>query len=462
MCCSGGGGDFPTPDEIGRAGARYNRIDQNTPWGSLTYSGTDRNTATQQLSPEMLALQNQMMGVRGAALARLLSRFGGTPTNIQNPTIPETGWSDLDDPKDPFIQTEEELEGSTLFMDPDKGTTDGRMVISGEDEGLVPMSKLPMGEIAPVGNNLPIPGYVPGYDGEDGYVTRGYGDIGLPYDLGIDSMPSYEEDRARYEQAYMDRARGLLDPVFQEQQATLDQVLANRGLPTGTEETEILQGRLGRERADAYTKASLDAILAGGNEVRANRGMTLGERLAQFGTASQARSQMFGEDTTEYNQIASILGLTPTQGAGGGMGNFFSPGMVDMNGAYGLYQQNQQFGQQMNSDFWGGLMALGGQLGAAAISDVNLKTDIHPIDVDEVLEKFGDLEVSSWKYKHEGDEAQVRIGPMAQDFNALFGTPSEARRVGFETIDMISAVGVLLASVKSLKQRVEELEERQS
>jgi hypothetical protein len=298
----------------------------------------------------------------------------------------------------------------------------------------------------------PIPGFVPGYGG-GGYVTDDYQNIGLPYDLGLDTMPSYEEDRARYEQAYMDRARGLLDPIFSEQQMTLDERLANRGMPTGTEETEILQGRLARERNDAYTKSALDAILAGGAETRANRGMTLGERLSQFGASSQARGQLFGEQSQEFNQLASILGLSQVPQFGGSQ-----PAGIDMNSAYSMYGNQQMFQQQQQSDFWGGLMGLGGMLGAAAISDVNLKYDIRPVDADWVLDQLDDLDVSSWKYKFDDDSAPSHIGPMAQDFNNLFGTPSEAHRLGYETLDVVSVMGVLLAAVKALKQRVDELE----
>ena len=234
MCCSGGGGNFPSPDEIGQAGARYNRIDQYTPWGSLTYSGPDRSVATQQLPPEMLALQNQMMGLRGGALAQLLARFGGTPTNIQNQSAPPTNWTvqGAQDPKDPFYQDPEDPNSPVYpWEDGSKvGTLTGMMAPLDASGRVAPID----GQSVPIdGQTSPIPGYVPGYDGENGYATSAYGDIGLPYDLGIDSMPSYEEDRKRYEQAYMDRARGLLDPIFQDKQASLDQQMANRGMPIG-------------------------------------------------------------------------------------------------------------------------------------------------------------------------------------------------------------------------------------
>ena len=286
-------------------------------------------------------------------------------------------------------------------------------------------------------------------------MTPAYQDINLPYDLGMDDV-SFQEDRARYEKSYMDRARGLLDPMFADKQATLDQQLANRGMPTGTEETELLNTRLGQQQNDAYTKSALDAILAGGNEVRQNRGMTLGERMSQFGTASQARNQMFGEDQAEYNQLASILGMTQVGGGGGGL----QPGNVDMNSAYGMFNQNQQFQQGQSSDFWGGMMGMIGPIigGLIGASDVRFKHDIEPVDVNVILSKFDNLDVSSWKYIAEGETAPTRIGPMAQDFNALFGTPSAVERVGFETIDMVSAIGVLLGAVKALKARVDELE----
>lgn len=46
----------PDPNEIAQAEAQANRLDQYTPFGSLTFSGPTRNTANLQLSPELQQL----------------------------------------------------------------------------------------------------------------------------------------------------------------------------------------------------------------------------------------------------------------------------------------------------------------------------------------------------------------------------------------------------------------------
>jgi len=200
--------------------------------------------------------------------------------------------------------------------------------------------------------------------GGKGRVPQSYDDFRLDPRLGLDNSTS-QQDRKRYERAFMDRQRGLLDPIFADQQTMLDERMANRGMPTGGEEGEILQGRLGTERAGAFEKAALDAILFGGSEVRADRSLNLNEAMAQFGATSQARNQLFGEDTMQFNQLASVLGLTPTPSAAGDMGGFFGPSPVDMMSPYALQAQMQQANQGFGGDILGGLLGLGGQLGGA-------------------------------------------------------------------------------------------------
>ena len=78
-------------------------------------------------------------------------------------------------------------------------------------------------------------------------------------------------------------------------------------------------------------------------------------------------------------------------------------------------------------------------------SDKNNKMAIQPIDADEVLQKVASLPVSSWTYKHDADAGIRHIGPMAQDFYALFGTGASEK--GISTLD---TSGVALAAIKAL------------
>jgi len=88
------------------------------------------------------------------------------------------------------------------------------------------------------------------------------------------------------------------------------------------------------------------------------------------------------------------------------------------------------------------------------ISDRNAKSAIEPIDPSAILDKVGALPVSMWSYS--ADEAGIRhIGPMAQDFHALFGTGSEAT-----AISLLDASGVALAAIQALRDQNAALGER--
>ena len=92
-------------------------------------------------------------------------------------------------------------------------------------------------------------------------------------------------------------------------------------------------------------------------------------------------------------------------------------------------------------------------------SDKNAKMAIVPVDTGEILEKVAALPVSSWVYKDDTDAA-THIGPMAQDFYALFGTG--ASETGISSIDTsgvaLAAIQALVAQNAALTARLETLE----
>ncbi len=85
------------------------------------------------------------------------------------------------------------------------------------------------------------------------------------------------------------------------------------------------------------------------------------------------------------------------------------------------------------------------------VSDRNLKTQIEPVDQDQVLDRLMSLPVSTWSYRSEGTGVR-HLGPMAQDFQAAFGLGASDR-----TILQVDGDGVSLAAIQSLARRVERL-----
>lgn len=90
----------------------------------------------------------------------------------------------------------------------------------------------------------------------------------------------------------------------------------------------------------------------------------------------------------------------------------------------------------------------------AALSDRNAKRNIRPVDYPQILEKLNQLDISRWSYT-EQDESIEHIGPMAQDFYALFGIGEDDKHIS--TLD---PSGVALSAIKALLERVEVLEKR--
>lgn len=81
-----------------------------------------------------------------------------------------------------------------------------------------------------------------------------------------------------------------------------------------------------------------------------------------------------------------------------------------------------------------------------------LKTSIEPLDPQSVLEQVLSLPVAEWRYK--ADQSARHIGPMAEDFQAVFGLGNG------ETVPLSDATGLALASVQGLHGQIAERDAR--
>ncbi len=89
------------------------------------------------------------------------------------------------------------------------------------------------------------------------------------------------------------------------------------------------------------------------------------------------------------------------------------------------------------------------------VSDKNRKMAIQEVDARQILEKVDALPIAAWTYKHEADVGTRHIGPMAQDFYALFGTGPSDKVIALQDVS-----GVALAAIKALSQENDELRRR--
>lgn len=86
-------------------------------------------------------------------------------------------------------------------------------------------------------------------------------------------------------------------------------------------------------------------------------------------------------------------------------------------------------------------------------SDRNQKENFAAINSGELLEKIAELPITSWNYKNESEDVR-HIGPVAQDFRALFGVGSDDKHIS--TID---PAGIALAEIKELVEKNKKLED---
>lgn len=85
-----------------------------------------------------------------------------------------------------------------------------------------------------------------------------------------------------------------------------------------------------------------------------------------------------------------------------------------------------------------------------SMSDRNAKTNIEPVDAEDVLARVLELPIATWNYTTTSD-AERHMGPMAQDFHAAFGLNGDDDK-GITGID---ADGVALAAIQGLAARLE-------
>ena len=96
----------------------------------------------------------------------------------------------------------------------------------------------------------------------------------------------------------------------------------------------------------------------------------------------------------------------------------------------------------------------------SSISDRNLKENFAPVDGQSLLARLNEIPIETWNYKAQDDSIR-HMGPMAQDFRAVFGLGSDDKRIS--TVD---ADGVALAAIQELYpmilQKDEQLQKQQA
>jgi len=85
----------------------------------------------------------------------------------------------------------------------------------------------------------------------------------------------------------------------------------------------------------------------------------------------------------------------------------------------------------------------------SAVSDVNKKTGLTPVDPTGTLEKVAALPVTTWSFKTDPAGA-THLGPTAQDFYQIFDLGSDDRHIA-----PLDVAGVALAAIQGLNNKLE-------
>lgn len=349
----------PDQAELMRLQAQLNRVDQNTPFGSLTFSGDGE--ANFQLAPGLQEGLDLRTNLRNSLLENAQARAGQLPTDAFDPDIPETGqMGDL-----PTAMDSGQLAGDIpQAMDPGQltGRLPGRMDPN-QLAGQIP-GRLDSGQLA---------GQIPGsldYQGMAGNIPQAIdsgqlaGRMPTPGGQAAGSLGPMDQS-TQAQQAQFERAMSLMQPQFERQGEQTRQRLANRGLPMGGEAYEGELDRMEQSQSRAMEDAAFRAVQAGnqrqgqifqqGQADVAQRaglqGREFQQGLAGVDRRTGMQEQAFRQGMAGIGQRAGLQGQEFQQGLSGvgqraGLQNqYFQQGQADVSQRAGL--QGQGFEQGM-------------------------------------------------------------------------------------------------------------------
>ena len=238
-------------------------------------------------------------------------------------------------------------------------------------------------------------------------MNKGIADTGVQQIAGIQQQYAKPLDlNTEVENRIAQFQSARLDPSLQQQDEALRNRLTNQGFREGTEGWDRAMTRQGQIANDARNSMWLGARQQGVNEALMQRT----QPLAEFNAIR----------TGAMPQMPTFMGVPQTQQAGTNIAGIYSDN---------YNQQMQAYNAQQASDnaFMGGLMGLGGTLGAAWLrSDRRLKRDI---------QRIGSLAsgLPLYAYRYLWSDAP-QIGVMAQEARELF--PDAVREFdGFLAVD---------------------------
>ncbi len=365
----------PDPNELISAQSDANRITQFTPYGNLLFGYVgDQGQFVQGQAPEDSDFQSAAFTQETPFQAQLRAATEGTGLGLGNLAF-------------------ERVTGQTVIGQ----NPDGSPIFADDPDFQNPF------RTSPTLSGISAAQEIDPTTGLQAFKQNISTDAALPSALDTSGLTALTSDpegfRTNVEQTLFNRQLGLLQPEFTRQRNTLEQNLADRGIPITSEAYDSAIGRLETQQNEQLQRLAQQATLAAGqesdrlvNQARNIRAQQFGERAAtgEFGLArqgqafSQAAANTQLQNAARQQQVADQLlsnqianqslnrQIAERQALGGPQvqqASFFAPGSVDVMGAYGAQSaaQANAYNQAMQNRAanLGGLFGLAGNLGAA-------------------------------------------------------------------------------------------------
>lgn len=202
----------------------------------------------------------------------------------------------------------------------------------------------------------------------------------------------------------MELGRKRLDPQFARDEETLRTRLANSGIRQGSAAWDAEMGNFGQRKNDAMNQLALSGRAQAVQEALTERNQPLNEISALM---SGSQVSMPTQNNTPQSQVAGVD----------------YSGMVRDN--YNAQMQQWQNKNANQQAMMGGLFKLGGTLGAAAISDRRLKSNI--VKLHDRPDGLG------WYEYDIGGERQQ--GVMADEVRKVYPDAVQTTANGFDIVD---------------------------
>jgi hypothetical protein len=214
----------------------------------------------------------------------------------------------------------------------------------------------------------------------------------------------------------------------QEQQRMMDMAAQRAGFQNAAQQQQYTQNLGTGSFANAAQQQQNAQNASAAGFYNAGAAQQLGQQQSSFNAANAQRNQYMQEQYAQRNQplneISGLLSGSQVQAPnfvntpGSQIATTDIGGLINQN--FAQQSQNYQAANQNWQSTMGGLLGLGGKLGAAAImSDERVKENVIPMGTVFAAGEDGErkkLPISEWSYK--GDPAR-HVGPMAQDVERI-------------------------------------------